>query len=155
MRKNNQSSSKSLSPLQQWINEDPELSRVLVEIQESGLSVEEQAELAFHRISEMYNVAKLPEDIPDIDDGEERTSVYQELGILKYLHPGDDIRGLVMTAIYVVKNGLNVDDSDIDHTSISGIGYRGENSKVELVLVQKNESWVDLGCTLFTKKVNI
>jgi hypothetical protein len=142
----------NIDPVQQWISEDAELSKVLVEIQESGLSVEEQAEMAFHKVTDMYGVPKLPEDVPDVDDGEDKASVYQELGLIKYLYPENDLRGSVLAAIYAVKNGINVDDSEIDHTAISGLCYKGENSKVELVLVQKGQSWVELGCKLFTRK---
>lgn len=142
--------------VQQWIEEDEQLSKVLVDIEESGLLSEEQAEMAFHRISDMYGLPKMPDDIEynDEDDDEEPTSVYQELGLIKYLAPkDDDPRGLVLLAIYFVKNRLHADESEIDKSSISGIGYRGENSEVELVLVQKGQSWVELGCKLFTKTV--
>ena len=137
--------------IQQWIEKDMELSKALVEIQESELSIEEQAEMAFHKISDMYGIPKLPEDI--IDDDKFETSVYQELGILKHLHPENDLRGLVLMAIYLVKNCLQADDSEIDKTSLAGLGYRGENSEVELVLVQNGQSWVELGCKLFTRKI--
>ena len=124
----------------------------MVEIEQTGLSIEEQAQLAFNKISDLYNIPKLPEHIED--DSKFETSVYQELGILKYQDSNkNDPRGLVLFAIYLVKNGLHADDSEIDKSSISGIGYRGENSEVELVLVQKGQSWVELGCKLFTKTV--
>ena len=70
---------KEISPLQEWINTDKKLSAILVEIQELPISVEEQAELAFHRVSEAYNIPKTPQDIDfeNEDDDEEPTSVYQ------------------------------------------------------------------------------
>lgn len=146
---NNQPDSSVL--IQNWIKKDKKLSKALVEIEQTGFSFEEQAELAFHKISDMYGLPKLPDDIPD--DSEFETSVYQELGIIKHLAEKDaDLRKLVLVAIYAVKNGLNADDSEIDQTSLAGLGYKGKNSAVELVLVQKGQSWFDLGCKVFTRK---
>lgn len=42
----------SFNPVQEWINNDEKLSKILIEIQEFSISVEEQAEMAFHRVAE-------------------------------------------------------------------------------------------------------
>lgn len=59
--------------VQHWIDNDQELSKALVGIEETGLSVEEQAELAFHKISDMYGVPKLPENIQEDDTDDDYT----------------------------------------------------------------------------------
>ncbi|WP_310556022.1 hypothetical protein [Flavobacterium sp.] len=136
----------NVDPIQEWVNSDKELSKILVEIQEMSISIEEQAEVAFHRISEMYKLPKLPDDISDDQvgkDEEEPTSVYEQLGLLKYLNPNDDIRGLVLLAIYSVKEGFGADVSSIvsemftDDSDNTGIGHIGENSNVEIIIVKK------------------
>lgn len=162
--------------VQQWMETDEELAEVLVEIQEMPLSVEEQAEVAFHRLSELYNLPKMPEDIiyddeededgnyyhdPNADhsdDDYEPSSVYQELGVMKYLAPDDDPRGRVLTAIWAVKNKVRIDLEQAYEKArsegindVSGIGFRGVNSGVELVIIRKEESWVEAGCVLFIR----
>ncbi len=153
--------------IQQWIDSDKVLSDVLVEIQEMPISLQEQAEVAFHRISEMYGVPKMPEDIVYDNDEEsesitsdnpEQSSVYEQLGLFKYLHPDDDPRGLVLAAIYAVINNLSIDMGDIYNKkygrktpTLYGIGWIGENSKVEIIFIEKGESWYDAGCKVFVK----
>lgn len=41
---------KQINPLQEWIDSDKKLSSILVEIQEMPISIEEQAEIAFHSV---------------------------------------------------------------------------------------------------------
>lgn len=145
---------KEISPLQEWINTDKKLSAILVEIQELPISVEEQAELAFHRVSEAYNIPKTPQDIDfeNEDDDEEPTSVYQHLGLIRYLEPDDDPRGLVLSAIFFAKENLEVDydlvfakaqNEGISREDITGIGFLGENYNVKIVFVKNTESWFD------------
>lgn len=150
----------NVDPIQEWINSDKELFDILVEIQKMPISIEEQAEVAFHRISDLYKIPKLPDNIPDNEvdeDEEEQTSVYEQLGLLKYLNPNDDIRGLVLSAIYCVKEGFGADASSIisemfnDDSDNAGIGHIGENSNVEIIIVKKSQSWFDLGCKMFTR----
>ncbi|KNB60372.1 DUF1963 domain-containing protein [Chryseobacterium sp. Hurlbut01] len=154
---------KEIDPLQEWIDTDKKLSAMLVEIQEMPISVEEQAEVAFHRISEAYNVPKTPQDIDfENEEGIERTSVYQHLGLIRYLEPDDDPRGLVLSAIFFAKENLEVDydlvfakaqNEGIRREEITGIGFLGENYNVKIVFVKNTESWFDLGCSFFTKIV--
>jgi len=157
--------SKEISPLQQWIETDEKLAEILVEIQEMPISVEEQAEVAFHRVSEAYNVAKMPEELDfenEFEDDEEPTSVYQHLGLLKYLNNDEDPRGIVLSAILFAKENLEVDynlifekaeKQGIDKKMIGGIGFLGENSNVRIVFVKNTESWSQLGCKFFIKIV--
>ena len=99
------------------------------------------------------------EELEDYDvDDETNSCVYEQLGILKYLEPEEDLRGQVLTAIYFLKFDYRTDAAfifekypSINKDEIAGIGFKGENSKVELVLVKKGQSWFDLGCTYFTR----
>ncbi len=154
-----------IDPLQEWINTDKKLSSILVEIQEMPISVEEQAEVAFHRISEAYNIPKTPQntDFENEDNDEEEiepTSVYQHLGLIRYLEPDDDPRGLVLSAIFFAKENLEVDydlvfakaqNEGFIKEEITGIGFLGKNYNVKIVFVKNTESWFDLGCTFFIK----
>lgn len=157
--------------IQQWIAEDKKLNDALIEIQNLGLSENEQAEVAFHQISDMYQLPKMPNDIIDEDEdiveiytGEEEdydpSSVYQELGLIKYLNPDEDPRGNVLMAIYIVKNKLHVDIDDVylkkygSKKKTSGIGFKGENTDVEIVFVDKGKSWFEMGCILFMRSVD-
>ncbi|MCD0471965.1 hypothetical protein [Flavobacterium sp. JAS] len=143
-----------------WINEDKGLQKIIQEIESKTESFEEQAELAFHLVSAYFDVPKLEsEDQLDGDYDEfMNTCVYEQLGLLKYLEPNEDIRGQVLTAIYFLKYDYRTDIQFVfekyyaNHKDeITGIGFKGENSKVEIVFVKKGESWFDLGCTYFTR----
>ena len=51
--------------IQDWINSDKKLSGILTEIENLAKSEEEQASIAFHRLSDEYNVPKYPDDVKD------------------------------------------------------------------------------------------
>lgn len=140
-----------------WIKEDKGLEKIIQEIENKTDSFDEQAELAFHLVSEYFNVPKFL-NMEESEDDEISSSVYEQLAILKYLEPNEDLRGLVLTAIYFLQFGYRTSVEfifekypSINKDEITGIGFKGENSKVELVLVKKGESWFDLGCTYFTR----
>lgn len=149
-----------------WIKEDKGLKEIIQEIESKTDSFEEQAELAFHLVSAYFDVPKLPDDNKEMegDDFEDEidSSVYEQLGILKHLEPDDDLRGQVLTAIYFLKFDYRVDIefifekySSIDRDQILGIGFKGENSKVEMIVVKKGESCFDFGCKYFTKYIDV
>ncbi|MBN8652262.1 MAG: hypothetical protein J0L67_12580 [Cytophagales bacterium] len=96
----------SSGTLYEWIQRDKKLSDLLVEIQNTTESVEQQAEIAFHRISGLYGIPEYPEDIDYdklIDGLIPETSVYEQLGLLKYLNPGlDSLRGNLLCAVYLL-----------------------------------------------------
>lgn len=151
--------------IQQWIEDDKELSNMLVEIQNLNIPIIEQVEIAFHRISDFYGLPKMPEDIEHLDDDDindeklEKTSVYEQYGLLKFLHDEDeDLRGILLSAIFFVKNGYVADIDAVykkyystNQLPIGGIGFKNSNSNVELVFVKKGESWFDLGCKMFIR----
>lgn len=151
--------------IQQWIDSDKELSDMLVEIQNLNIPINEQVEIAFHRISDFYGLPKIPKNITPLKDDDtndkefEQTSVYEQYGLLKFLHDEDkDLRGVLLSAIYFVKNGYVADIDEvykkyysINKLPIEGIGFTKTNSNVELVFVEKGESWFDLGCKMFIR----
>ncbi len=151
--------------ISEWINSDIELHKCINDIENTYQSHDEQAEAAFHKISELFNIPKNPEDIivheefdNQFEDYVEQTSVYEQLGLLKYLNTEDGIRGNVLTAIYFVKNGYVVDFDLVMNkynlattAKATGIGFKGENTKVEIVFVKKGESWFEIGCKMFKK----
>lgn len=151
--------------LQEWINGNKEIADALVQIQEMDASINEQAEMAFHRISEMCNVPKLPEDVSYLDDIEEvglsPVSVYEQLGLIKFLDPDVDPRGQVLSAIFYAKEGYRIDLDEVykkkfgDNTPTEvGIGFVNENTAVEIIFIGPDQSWFDLGCKLFMKSPN-
>lgn len=145
------------NPIQSWAEGDPKLLSLINEINQTQLPIEEQAEIAFHKVSALYGLPKLPEDAEELEEetGQEVVSVYQELGLVKFLEPDEDIRGLVLLALYNVKNKLTVGLEEIYKKSgmkkERGICFKGENSKVTISFLQEDESWFDSGCTLYLR----
>lgn len=137
--------------LARWISSDAGLSDLLTEIRQMPVSVEVQAEETFHRVSDMYGLPKMPEDIViDEDDtveqdgAQEYTCVYEQLGLLKYLYPDGDPRDRVLAAIYTVKNNLAIDMEDVMQKKYGGspppycgIGWMGDSSAVEIIFIEK------------------
>lgn len=145
------------NPIQAWINSDEELAKILFEIEETHKPVAEQAEIGFHRISDFYGLPKFPEDLEEREEFE--TSVYEQLGYLKFLYQDDDLRGTVLFSIYLVKNNQTVDTDEIYFKKFGssvpnsvGICLKGEGSQVELAFVEDGKNWFDLGCRVFVKR---
>tara|TARA_A100000171_G_scaffold39305_1_gene38912 strand:- start:1350 stop:1826 length:477 start_codon:yes stop_codon:yes gene_type:complete len=156
------------NPIQAWINEDKTLSDLLVEIQSLNITVLEQAEVAFDKLCELYDLPKMPEDIEKYkaffeEKGiEEPSSVFEEHALLKFLEPNNDPRGLVLTAVYHVKKGLRVDYEEIAEKEFGKnipkdlqIGIRGTGIQGEVVFPTiENKSWIELGCVVNAKLSN-
>lgn len=151
-----------INPVQNWVENDKKLADVLVEIQQMPISINEQAEVTFHKISEMYNAPKLPEDIEESETDEmiEATCVYEQLGLLKYMEPETDLRGHVLSAIFFVKNDYRVDLELVYKKEFGNIvpknvciGFKGDNTNVEIMFVKQGDNWLDLECKMFIKSV--
>ncbi len=147
--------------IQKWIDTDKRLFDTLVDIQNTEKNETKQAELAFLRIPKMYGLPTFPEDN---EDGEFLSSVYEQLGLLNYLEPEEDIRGHVLSAIFYVKEnylvGINFVyqkkfNNEEPPSHFTGIGYKGDSIDVLPVFVMKGQSWFDLGCKYFTKEVDM
>lgn len=155
-----------METIEDWIKSDIKLSKALCDIEKASKSTEEQAEMVFHTISDLLGLPKYPEDVNEdifIKGFVLNTSVYEQLGFLKYLEPSTEmLKDNVITAIYFLSNGTETDLNFIfeKHISeggtkaeISGFGFKNHCTKVDLILVRKNESWFDLGCKYFTKYI--
>jgi hypothetical protein len=146
-----------VNPIQSWVEGDHKLLALINEISRTQLPIEEQAEMAFHKVSVLYGLPKLPEDAQEMGGStrEEVISVYQELGLVKFLEPDDDIRGLVLVALYNVLNKITVGLDEVykkaGKRNDRGICFTGENSKVTIAFLGENVSWFDSGCTLYLR----
>jgi hypothetical protein len=155
--------------MQAWIESNKELSKLINEIENSELSERAQAELAMDKFCLMFDLPKMPEDKSryegyyeknEIDDGR---SVFEEFALLKYCYPEEDIRALVLCAVYNLTHLIGV---DIDEMLINEfgenfpdnciVGYRGVGIDAEIIFPQKEgKSWFDLGCIAVTKIVKL
>lgn len=145
--------------IQEWVNSDKKLYDILVEIQREEKDVKKQASLALHKIPKMYGLPTFPEDNENDDFP---SSVYEILGFHNFLEPDGDIRGHVLSSIFYVKEGYEIDmslvfqkkfGSGTPPEDFTGIGYKGEGIEASIVFVMKNQSWYDLECKYFIKKI--
>ncbi len=86
----------------EWYTQDKWLSDLLVSIDQKNLSDEEAAREAFYKVAEHYHLPKFPWDIENSNDGTEILSVYEEIAIVKCIFPEDELKGIVMLALYNV-----------------------------------------------------
>lgn len=155
------------NPLQEWIDTDAKLSEILKEIESQTKSHKEQANIAFHRLCEEYELPKYTDDIESREMIQvadyhfyDPISVYEQLGIIKFTdQKEEDIRSQVLMAIYLVKNKLElIFDDELDEfigeADLQGFGYKGEDIEVEMKPIKIGQSWFELGFTYFTKNVD-
>ncbi|WP_405351586.1 hypothetical protein [Nonlabens sp. Asnod3-H03] len=155
------------NPIEKWINEDKDLYNLVVEIQSMNKTEIEQAEIAFNKLCELYDLPKMPNDLEryeeyyENNDVENPRSVFEEHALLKYLEPNNDPRGLVLSAIYHVKNGFGVEYEEIAEKEFGEevpenlqIGIKGSGINGVIVFpLKEGKSWFDLGCIVNTKLV--
>jgi hypothetical protein len=152
--------------LEEWVDSDQNLNEKTTELFESNLSVDEQAREALTYLIKNYNLPKIPLDLEDregvVVNGAiyRPISIYEQIAQLRFANPeNNDPRYLILTSAYFIKHGLAIDFSEqlkvfLENSELLGLGYRGENIlEAELIPVKKGESWVDLGCTYFTKEM--
>jgi len=161
------------NPIELWYSTDKKLKEVIDRLSISGLSEYEQAKKAFYELSKIYNLHKYPDDITEKDFNRfEKKGIYnprtifEEIGILRFLEPNDDIRGIVLCAIYNVKNR---NYTDIDFCALKYFGseekipesymvyYTGEDIDSKLNFLKDGESWTKEGVKYASKliKVNV
>ncbi|MFZ1527491.1 MAG: hypothetical protein WAT19_01995 [Ferruginibacter sp.] len=99
------------NPIDNWYSSDKRLKNIIDILSLSDKSPFEQATEAFYQISELYNLHKYPDDITEDDykkyedEGlDNPRTVFEEVGIIRYLEPEDDPRGIVLFALYNIKN---------------------------------------------------
>jgi hypothetical protein len=151
------------NPIQKWINNDDELYSLIIEIQSSNKNPNQQAENAFNKICDLYDIAKMPENAITIEEKTENInnsrSLFEEHALLKFLAPdNEDPRGLVLSAAYNIinKNIVNYYEiakkeynNEIPKTCQIGISGTGYHSKV-VFFEKETKNWEDLGCLTIT-----
>ena len=142
------------NPLQNWINTDSELNNLLAEIDSEVFSEFEKAKIAFHKLSDKYNLPKYPDNINE----KAPISMYEVLGKLKFVENiSENLKSNVLYAAYLILNKLEPEIDDeleayLKDEQLAGFGYKGEDVDVEMIPIKVNESWFDKGCIFFTRK---
>jgi len=147
------------NPIQEWINEDEKLYNLIIEVQSSDKNPNTQAEIAFNKLCELYDIPKMPEDVTTIEYNSENIhdsrSLFEEHAVLKFLAPEEeDPRGIVLSAAHNILHNNLVNyyeiakkeyDNEIPEVCQIGVSGTGYSSKV--VFFQKEtQNWEDLGC---------
>lgn len=104
------------NPIDLWYSSDEELKGIIDALSVSGKSPDDQAKDAFYMLSDIYQLHRFPNDITEDDfrkykeEGiDNPRTVFEEVGILRYLEPDDDPRGVILCALYNIKNRTYVD----------------------------------------------
>jgi len=144
--------------IQDWINKDDTLYNLIIEIQSSNKAPTQQAEIAFNRICELYDIPKMPEDIILTENNpellSEARSLFEEHALLKFLAPeNEDPRGIVLSAAHNLLNNHNVSYYEVakkefnDIPEVCQIGVSGSEYNSKVVFFQKEtKNWDELNC---------
>lgn len=145
--------------IQEWINEDDKLYNLIIEIQSSDKDPNAQAETAFNKLCELYDIPKMPEDVITIEHDSENfydpRSLFEEHALLKFLAPeNEDPRGIVLSAAHNILHNNLVDYYDVakkeynnELPDVCQIGVSGNGHVSKVVFFQKEtQNWEDLGC---------
>jgi hypothetical protein len=155
------------NPIEIWLLSDARLKQHIERISSSGMSEFDQAKTAFYELSDFYGLKKFPEDITEEEyenyleaEGSDPRSVFEEVGIVRYLDSSEDPRGIVMVAIY---NILNRDPLDIDNCAEMHFGkaipksyviyFTGQDADSTLNFRKDGESWHKEGIKYASKIV--
>ena len=150
--------------IENWINTDKKLYDLIVEIDSRDKSLVEKAEVAFEKLSKLYNIPRMPNDIDDEEfevneefDEIEQRSLFEEHALIKYLSKeNEDPRGMVLSAAFNLLNDYRVDLFQVAQKEFGKsipenckISIKGEGFNGEVVFPQKESmSWFDLGCKI-------
>jgi len=155
------------NPIEIWLLSDARLKEHIERLSSSGMSEFDQAKTAFYELSDFYGLKKFPEDITEEEyenyleaEGSDPRSVFEEVGIVRYLELSEDPRGIVMIAIY---NILNRDPLDIDNCAEMHFGkaipnsyviyFTGQDADATLNFLKDGESWHKEGIKYASKIV--
>lgn len=159
----------SANPIDVWYSTDSKLKEVIDRIGSSGKSALDQAKEAFFELSELYGLHKYPDEITEEDyknyedEGiDSPRTVFEEVGIVRYLEPNDDPRGVVLFALYNVKNRgyVNIDDCAEKHFGKGKIPqsyvvyYTGQDAESKLNFLKEGESWTKEGVKYASKIIS-
>jgi len=158
------------NPIENWISTDKGLNELIIEIELTDKTLAEKAEMAFEKLSELYEIPRMPTDIleDEFDDDEDfdrvtdQRSLFEEHALIKYLaDENEDPRGMVLSAAFHLLNNYQVDLFLVAEKEFGKnipkkckIGIKGEGYNGEVVFPQKESiSWFDLGCKIM-KQIN-
>lgn len=156
--------------VQNWIDTDKNLSNLINEIETDFNSYKEQAQVAFERLSKLYNIPRMPKDVAEYefekDDESEgisdKRSLFEEHALIKYLaDENEDPRGIVLSAAFHLLNDYRVDLFQVAEKEFGEnipenckIGITGEGFNGNVVFLQnETKSWFELGCKIM-KQIN-
>jgi hypothetical protein len=155
------------NPIDEWYSSDERLKNIIDTLSLSGKSPSEQAKEAFYQISELYGLHKYPDDISEDDykkyeeEGiDDPRTVFEEVGIIRYLEPNDDPRGVVLFALYNIKNRMYMDISFCAERRFGGkkkipdsymVYYTGQDADSNLHFLNTGESWTKEGVKYASK----
>jgi hypothetical protein len=146
--------------IEDWLKNDETLSALVNEINASGKDIDARALEAFHRISELYELPKYPGDYTakDFQLADQRrfgpACVFEEATMLKYLEPDQDPWGLVMLALYNIRNGKHTDFEECAKKHFGSTeplpndylaGFIGDGFAGRLRFVTPNKAWFVAG----------
>lgn len=147
-----------LNSLESWISTDYKLSQLLSDIEAITNSEQEQAQIAFHRLAENYNLPKFPDDV-ESNDLYYGVSIYEILGKIKFVDKNlKNLKSNVLFAAYLIINKKEpiIDeefDEFLENNQLTGFGYKGQDVDVEMIPIIKGESWFEKDCIYFTKLI--
>ncbi|WP_111684568.1 hypothetical protein [Winogradskyella tangerina] len=155
--------------VEHWINTDKQLNDLIIAIESTGNTLTEKAEIAFEKLSELYDITRMPNDIDDeeldddnLDGVTDQRSLFEEHALIKYLaDENEDPRGMVLSAAFHLLNDYQVDLFQVAKKEFGKnipeeciIGIKGEGFYGEVVFPQKEtKSWIELGCKIL-KQIN-
>ncbi len=158
------------NPIDDWYHADGKLKAIIDTLSFSGKSPEDQARDAFYQIADLFQFYKFPDDFTDDDYKrfEEESihkprSVFEEVGIIRYLEPNDDPRGIVLLALYNAKHSTFMDINICAERYFGGkskipltyiVYYTGKDSDSRLNFLKEGELWTKPGVKYASKIVN-
>lgn len=149
-----------------WIESDEKLSELMTFIDDNYKSVEKAALVAFYQVSDIYHLPKSQEEITEEIYAEhdeldlEPRSVFEELAIINYLLPDENLLDKVFQALYNVHHKQY---TDIDRAAMKYYGskkipkeyfvyYFGKDIDAKITFeIESGRSWFDAGAKMMTK----
>lgn len=158
------------NPIDEWYFSDEKLKSTIDTLSSSGKSPFDQAKEAFYKISKLYGLPKYPEDISEDDykkyeeEGiDNPRTVFEEVGIIRYLEPNDDPRGVVLFALYNIKNRTYMDINFCAERHFGSkkkipdsymVYYTGQDADSKIHFLKAGESWAKEGVKYASKVLN-
>lgn len=154
--------------IEDWLEQDKELLSIILSIDSRTRDEYDAALLAFKEVAEYLVIPKQPEDFTEkMYEEHEKLgfdaprSVLEELALVNYLFPDEDIRGNVMVALYNVQHKNYLDYEDAAVVYFDGyenipeqymIYFFGDAIDAKLSFdLPEGKTWVEAGAKLAAK----